>query len=105
MAGQRYRHGGDLVPDQCVRRAVDRELSAWCRTAVEHCRRPATTTATATADILWMDGNDNVAAWFMNGATITSTVGYGNVGTAWAVQSQRRVMQRRRFAIAKRRLP
>jgi hypothetical protein len=29
----------------------------------------------------------NVAAWFMTGATIASTAGYGNVGTNWTVQA------------------
>ena len=39
------------------------------------------------SDILWIDGSGNVSAWFMNGTTVTSTFTYGNVGTAWAVQS------------------
>jgi hypothetical protein len=40
------------------------------------------------SDILWTDSAGNVGAWFMNGATISSTTVYGNIGTAWNVQSQ-----------------
>jgi hypothetical protein len=39
------------------------------------------------SDILWIDGSGDVAVWFMNGATISSTAGYGSVGTTWVVQS------------------
>jgi hypothetical protein len=39
------------------------------------------------SDILWIDNTGNVAAWFMNGGQISSTAGYGNVGTSWQVQS------------------
>jgi len=39
------------------------------------------------SDILWTDGTGNVALWFMNASTITSTIGLGNVGTSWQVQS------------------
>jgi len=39
------------------------------------------------SDILWADGSGNLAVWFMNGATIASTAGLGNVGTSWTVQS------------------
>jgi hypothetical protein len=39
------------------------------------------------SDILWIDNSGNVAIWFMNGPTISSTAGYGNVGTSWLVQS------------------
>ena len=39
------------------------------------------------ADILWVDNTGNVAAWFMNGTTISAVVNYGNIGTSWAVQS------------------
>jgi FG-GAP-like repeat len=38
-------------------------------------------------DILWEDGTGNLAAWFMNGSTIASTAGYGNIGTSFMVQS------------------
>jgi len=40
------------------------------------------------SDILWMDGSGNVAVWFMNGATIASIAGIGNVGTSRTVQAQ-----------------
>jgi predicted hotdog family 3-hydroxylacyl-ACP dehydratase len=40
------------------------------------------------SDILWTDGSGDVAIWFMNGATIASTAGLGNVGTSWVVQTQ-----------------
>ena len=39
------------------------------------------------ADILWIDNTGNVAAWFMNGTTISSVVNYGNIGTTFAIQS------------------
>jgi hypothetical protein len=39
------------------------------------------------ADILWMDNLGNVATWFMNGTTVSSTTVYGNVGKTWTVQS------------------
>jgi len=39
------------------------------------------------SDILWVDGSGNVAIWFMNGATIVSSISLGNVGTTWAVQA------------------
>jgi hypothetical protein len=39
------------------------------------------------SDILWIDSSGNIAIWFMNGATISSTAGYGNVGTVWSVRS------------------
>ena len=40
------------------------------------------------SDILWKDGSGNLAIWFMNGTSISSTAGVGNVGTSWAVLSQ-----------------
>jgi hypothetical protein len=40
------------------------------------------------SDILWTDSAGDVGAWFMNGTTISSTTIYGNIGTAWGVQSQ-----------------
>ncbi len=39
------------------------------------------------ADILWIDNTGNVAAWFMNGTTVSSSVTYGNIGTSWTIQS------------------
>ena len=39
------------------------------------------------ADILWIDNTGNLAAWFMNGTSISAVVNYGNIGTQWAVQS------------------
>jgi len=39
------------------------------------------------SDILWMDGTGNLAIWFMNGSTIASSAGLGNIGTSWVVQS------------------
>jgi len=39
------------------------------------------------SDILWTDSSGDIAVWFMNGATITSTASLGNVGTTWAVQA------------------
>ena len=37
------------------------------------------------SDILWRDTSGNMAMWFMNGTTATST-GVGNVSTAWSIQ-------------------
>jgi hypothetical protein len=39
------------------------------------------------SDILWIDTGGDVAAWFMNGSTISSSAGYGNVRTTWQVQA------------------
>jgi len=38
------------------------------------------------SDILWLDASGDVAIWFMNAATVTSSTGFGNVGTSWMVQ-------------------
>ena len=37
------------------------------------------------SDVLWHDTSGNVAIWFMNG-TQASSVGVGNVSTAWSIQ-------------------
>ena len=37
------------------------------------------------ADMLWRDTSGNTAIWFMNGATVSSTAGLGNIPTAWSV--------------------
>ena len=39
------------------------------------------------SDIFWRDAAGNTAIWFMNGATVSSSVGLGNVGAAWTVQN------------------
>jgi hypothetical protein len=41
------------------------------------------------ADILWRDTAGNLAMWFMNGASIASATGLGNVATSWSVVGQR----------------
>jgi hypothetical protein len=38
-----------------------------------------------TADILWRDTAGDLAIWFMNGLTVSSTAGLGNVPTHWNV--------------------
>ena len=38
------------------------------------------------SDILWTDGSGNLAIWFMNSATISSSSGIGNTG-GWTVQT------------------
>lgn len=56
-----------------------------------------TATATAThdfdasgrSDIAWRDGAGNVAVWLMNGSTITTGAGLGNIPTAWQIVGQR----------------
>ena len=81
------RHGRDLVHDQLDDDQLDRNV-ARCRAAPTGAScRPATTTATAKSDIFWIDSSGNIAVWFMNGGTIASTAGYGNVGTTWNVQA------------------
>ncbi len=39
------------------------------------------------SDILLLDSTGDLAMWLMNGATVSSSVGVGNVGTTWAVQN------------------
>ena len=39
------------------------------------------------SDLLWRDTSGNTAMWFMNGTTIASTAGLGNIPTNWVVQS------------------
>jgi hypothetical protein len=39
------------------------------------------------SDILWLDTGGNMVVWFMNGATIASAVGLGNIGTSWTLQA------------------
>jgi serralysin len=41
------------------------------------------------ADILWRDNLGNTSMWFMNGTSIASTAGVGNIPTTWT-ESQRR---------------
>jgi hypothetical protein len=36
-------------------------------------------------DILWQDTSGNLAVWLMNGATVLSSAGLGNVPTVWSV--------------------
>jgi hypothetical protein len=39
------------------------------------------------SDILWYDTNSgDVAMWLMNGGTVTSSLGVGNVPTDWQIQ-------------------
>ncbi len=40
------------------------------------------------SDLLWKDGSGNLAIWFLNGSSVSSTASLGNVGTSWAVLSQ-----------------
>ena len=40
------------------------------------------------SDILWGDTSGDLAIWFMNGSTILSAAGLGNVPTSWVVQTQ-----------------
>ena len=39
------------------------------------------------SDLLWRDNLGNTAMWFMNGVTVSSSVGLGNIPTNWTVQS------------------
>jgi hypothetical protein len=40
------------------------------------------------SDILWIDTAGDLGIWFMNGLTVSSYGGLGNVGSAWRVQGQ-----------------
>jgi hypothetical protein len=37
------------------------------------------------SDILWYGSNGGVALWLMNGATVSSSLGVGNVPTDWLI--------------------
>ena len=39
------------------------------------------------SDLFWRDTSGNTAMWFMNGTTVASTAGMGNIPTNWTVQS------------------
>jgi hypothetical protein len=39
------------------------------------------------SDLLWRDTGGNTSMWFMNGTTVSSMVGVGNIPTTWTVQS------------------
>jgi hypothetical protein len=41
------------------------------------------------SDLLWRDSSGNLAAWLMNGATVSSTGGLGNVPNNWSIVGQR----------------
>jgi hypothetical protein len=36
-------------------------------------------------DVLWRDSAGNIAIWFMNGTTVASAAGVGNLPTSWSV--------------------
>jgi hypothetical protein len=40
------------------------------------------------SDIMWIDSSGDVALWFMNGGTVSSSASLGNVGTTWSAQMQ-----------------
>jgi hypothetical protein len=39
------------------------------------------------SDLLWRDNLGHTAIWFMNGVTVASTAGVGNIPTAWTLQT------------------
>jgi hypothetical protein len=39
------------------------------------------------SDLLWRDTSGNMAMWFMNGTTVSSGAGVGNIPNVWTVQS------------------
>ena len=42
--------------------------------------------ADAMSDVLWRDNNSGgLALWLMNGATVSSSLGVGNVPTDWLI--------------------
>ena len=42
-----------------------------------------------TSDIIWRDGNGNVAFWLMSAAAVSSSGGYGGVPSTWSIVGQR----------------
>ena len=41
------------------------------------------------SDILWRDSSGNIAMWLMNGSTVSSGPGLGQISTAWSIVGQR----------------
>jgi hypothetical protein len=41
------------------------------------------------SDLLWRDSSGNLAAWLMNGATVNSSGGLGNIPNNWSIVGQR----------------
>ena len=39
------------------------------------------------SDIVLLDAAGDLAVWLMNGATVSSSIGIGNVGPTWQVQN------------------
>ena len=39
------------------------------------------------SDILLIDSAGDLAVWLMNGAKVSSSAGFGNVGSTWQVQN------------------
>jgi hypothetical protein len=39
------------------------------------------------SDLLWPHTSGNTSVWFMNGTSVSSTSGVGNIPTNWTVQS------------------
>jgi hypothetical protein len=39
------------------------------------------------SDLLWRDTSGNIAMWFMNGVTVSSSASVGTLSTTWAIQS------------------
>jgi hypothetical protein len=40
------------------------------------------------SDILWHDTAGDMGVWLMNGLTVNSQIGLGNVGTSWQPQGK-----------------
>ena len=39
------------------------------------------------SDIAWRDTGGNTSIWFMNGVTVASTAGLGNIAPVWTIQN------------------
>jgi len=94
---------GDGVPDILWRDNNSGTVAIWFMNASGGIQSTASVGAVPTAsgwniaqtgdynsdgysDILWIDGSGDMAVWFMNSATVSSSAGYGSVGTTWQVQ-------------------
>ena len=66
---------------QCYRTQIGHRVAGWIIAAT------GDYDGDGKSDILWTDGSGDMAIWFMNGATIVSTAGLGNVRSSWSVQS------------------
>jgi streptogramin lyase len=95
---------GDGIPDILWRDSTSGTVAIWFLNSSGHVQSTASVGAVpissgwiiletgdyngdGKSDILWTDSSGDLAVWFMNGSTVASTAGLGNVGTSWVVQT------------------